>query len=285
MEQKSEYVNKHTVQIIYPLINYTIIFLLAGIIVYFIYQLASIYVGTFICKMPLEWSTYMIRPRIPDAAWDMFRVKRFYTFPSYITLIVGVVFSILFLSNYRKKGLLKIFYLWMAFHGFNLFAGHIITGLITKEGFYYPLLWARVSDFVIIAVGMLAVAFMILIGFFATRAVFLIAFSRSFVENSLARSLYLLKLFVLPWFIGSILLIAVKIDPLYFRDYPQFEWLIALPFILYFLPMFYIQHNYRKSEFVIIKDRKHNKINVLLVVITGLVIIAYRILLADGISI
>lgn len=285
MEQNSESNSKSKVKIVFPIINYTFIFLLAGFIVYFIHQLSSIYVGTFICNMPLKWTSYMVEARIPEASWDMHKVKTFFTYPSYLSLFIALIFSILFLSRYRKKGLLKIFYLWMAFHGYNMFAGHIITGLITKEGFYYPLLWMRVSDLVILIVGILSAALLIIIGSISTRAVFLIASSRSFVENAKKRSLYLLKLFVLPWAIGSILLIIAKFNPAYYYEFPQFEWLIVLPIAFILLPMFYFQQNYRRSEFVIIKSKRDNKINVSLVLFTVFLILAYRIFLIDGISI
>ncbi len=267
------------------LINYTLIYLLAGFLNYLIFQLASIYVGSYLCEMPLKWTSYIVEARIPEAAWDMYRVTRFFTYPSYLSLVIAIIFSFLFLKQYHKKGLLKIFYLWMAIHAFNLFAGHIITGLITKEGFYYPLLWKRASDLIIILIGVLSVAFLVVFGCFYTRAVFLIAFSRSFVENYQKRNMYLLKLFVIPWIIGSILLIAVKLDFNYFYEFPQFEWLINFPIGLILLPMFFLNKNYRKSDFVIIKDKRPTKINIKLILFIGFVILAYKIFLINGISI
>ncbi len=294
-------------KIIIPIINYTLIYLLAGFLNYLIFQLASIYVGSYLCEMPLKWTSYIVEARIPEAAWDMYRVTRFFTYPSYLSLVIAIIFSFLFLKQYHKKGLLKIFYLWMAFHAFNLFAGHIIIGLITKEGFYYPLLWKRASDLIIILIGVLSVAFLVVFGCFYTRAVFLIAFSRSFVENYQKRNMYLLKLFVIPWIIGSILLIAVKLDYHnlkcylislncilliavkldfnYFYEFPQFEWLINFPIGLILLPMFFLNKNYRKSDFVIIKDKRPTKINIKLILFIGFVILAYKIFLINGISI
>ncbi len=272
-------------KIIIPIINYTLIYLLAGFLNYLIFQLASIYVGSYLCEMPLKWTSYIVEARIPEAAWDMYRVTRFFTYPSYLSLVIAIIFSFLFLKQYHKKGLLKIFYLWMAFHAFNLFAGHIIIGLITKEGFYYPLLWKRASDLIIILIGVLSVAFLVVFGCFYTRAVFLIAFSRSFVENYQKRNMYLLKLFVIPWIIGSILLIAVKLDFNYFYEFPQFEWLINFPIGLILLPMFFLNKNYRKSDFVIIKDKRPTKINIKLILFIGFVILAYKIFLINGISI
>jgi len=78
---------------------------------------------------------------------------------------------------------------------------------------------------------------------------------------------------------------AVKLDFNYFYEFPQFEWLINFPIGLILLPMFFLNKNYRKSDFVIIKDKRPTKINIKLILFIGFVILAYKIFLINGISI
>jgi len=282
MEQDNT-TKKTKVKLFYFVLNYTLIFILAGFLMYLLHQLVTVYVGSYMCKMPLKWTPYMVKALIPESGWDMYRVKRFFTFGSYAVFLTAIFFVFMFLSKHRKKGLLKIFYLWMAFHGFNLFAGNVIASVITKTGFYFPLLWMKVDDIVILLAAAVAAGFLIFIGSISTRIFLLTSISRRFVESPKARNSYLFNMMVLPWILGSLALIVVKINPFFISDFPSFEWLMALPIGLILIPMFYFHRRMHSSEFVLLREHKHNKINIPLVVITGLVILAYRIIMIDGI--
>ncbi|HRS54278.1 MAG TPA: hypothetical protein P5250_06195 [Bacteroidales bacterium] len=277
--------NRKRIKLFYYIINYTLLFLLAGFIMHFIYQIFAIYVGTYICKMPLEWTPYIVRARIPESAWDIYRVKRFFTYPSYGCLLLALIFSGMFMTKYRKKGLYKIFLFWLALHAYNMFAGNIIIRLISKNEQYYPLLWMKIPDIIIVLIAVLAALFLMLIGFVSTRAVFLMALSRSYIETPLKRNEYFFKMYILPWLFGSILLILVKLDVFFIADFPQYEWIMTLPMIFIFIPIIFFQSNFHRSDFILIRERRSNKVNVFLLVITAILIFTYRFLLIGNIQI
>jgi hypothetical protein len=175
----------------------------------------------------------------------------------------------------------KLFFLWLAFHSFNMFFGAYVAGFITDQGFGYVVNWLYLRFAIRFALVMLSLLVMMIIGYFTTKT--LLETSNSVQRiNKHNKPYFILTQALIPWILGSAILVLIKIPD---KD-PQHENIIVYDLIILGTLLFAIVPTFfnRKArpDTLRFKSKKRMKFIWLYMLVAILLIVAYRIGLDDG---
>jgi len=180
---------------------------------------------------------------------------------------------------------MKLFFLWLAFHSFNMFFGAFVAGVITNQGFGYVANWLYLGIPLKIFFSLIALGILTYLGWHSTPHILSTTNSPRRI-NRYNRSYFILSQMIIPWFIGSLLMLWIKIP----NRTPQHEnillydiiILVAMAFLV-IPPLFNHQNQPSESK----KRYLHKKTSFafLYLFIAAILIIAYRFGLERGLHI
>jgi hypothetical protein len=110
----------------------------------------------------------------------------------------------------KVKSFLKLFVLWIGFHGFNPFLGAFVSGVSFDEGFGYVANWLFLNVFWKFLLSLVFLFILGLTGYYSAQK-FLETSNSAYRVRKENRTKFLFHQVVLPWFIGSIIIFLVKI--------------------------------------------------------------------------
>lgn len=168
---------------------------------------------------------------IPDSSplWTHSSVIATY-FTPFLFLIFGVFFYRMFVLFKKKKGSLKLFFLWLYLYSFSFVFSSYLAGLITKKGFHYVFAYLYFSFELKIVLGILFFAILFLIGVVSNSNVLEMSFKKTRITNGFSQLYFKFRLIFLPILtLFSILLIPVLILDTWY------EFLILLFMLIPFL--------------------------------------------------
>jgi hypothetical protein len=128
----------------------------------------------------------------------------------FISLVVGFVFYKWIANRPKVKGFIKLFILWVGFHGFNLFLGAFVSGVSFDEGFGYVANWLYLNVFWKFLLSLIFLSILAITGYFSAQK-FLETSNSILRVKKRYRTRFLFHQVVLPWFVGSIIIFLVKI--------------------------------------------------------------------------
>jgi hypothetical protein len=275
-EQATEAIKQHQKNYLYYTLNSTVLFIIAYIAVYMLYQF-SVLVAASKWKLDSVLFYYDLAFNDYSPLWSRTNIIIVTLSGPLICLITGFLFYRYFSTRKRVKGFVKLFFLWIALIGFNLFFGAWATGISFDQGFGYVPAWLYLNVFWQILVALLFLFLLGIIGYYSVPK-FLDTSKSAYRVRPENKTKFLFFQVLLPWFIGSIFIILVRIPNILPYDTGN---LLTMAFAVF--PMIF--NKYARPSVTFEKDKKPTNINWLFIVIFVFFVLVYRIGLNNGLHI
>jgi hypothetical protein len=262
--------------------NSTVLFLITYVIALLTYQFAVIFAASF---FSIDSVLYYYEVFFPignsSPLWTPHNIIFITLSGPMVSLIMGLVYYKLLLPKDGFSPVARLFFLWLSFHSFNLFFGAYVAGVITDQGFGYVVNWLYLGVIIKFTVAIFSLFALMVIGFYATKPLLETSNSSHRVSKK-NRPYFILNQALIPWFIGGLILVLIKIPD----KHPQHENIIVYDLIVLstlvftVLPTFF--NKKAKVDKLRIKAKKRIKFEWLFMLFAILLILAYRLGLADG---
>ncbi|MFC2100938.1 hypothetical protein ACFLRZ_03815 [Bacteroidota bacterium] len=213
-------------------INSTILFIFTFHIVNFINKLVTTIVANHYKVLTIMYYHKMEFPiGYTSPLWTFESVRTIFSSGPIACLIVGIIFYRFFYMIRKGPGLLKLFFLWMAFHSLNMFFGAFTSGVITTSGFGYVPQWFYFSTVANFVGSMVALSCLAAIGFYSRKSFLQCAMSYRIISHEY-RLLYLISQALFPYVLGTVILIMLKMP-----NNPIYEGIIHGTMLLMIIPL------------------------------------------------
>jgi len=275
-EEAAEVIKQRQKNYFYYTINSIALFIIAYLLVYFMYQLTVLVVASR-WKLDSVLMYYDLAFNDYSPLWTRSNIILVTFSGPFISLIIGFLFYRFFSNRRKVKGFLKLFFLWIALHGFNQFLGAWATGVSFDEGFGYVPAWLYMNVFWQILISLIFLFILGIIGYYSASK-FLDTSKSAFRVNQENKSKFLLFQAVLPWVIGTLILILVKIP----NNMP-YDTGNMITLLFGVVPILF--NRYARPTVSFEKERKPTKIKWLYIVIFVVLILAFRIGLDKGLHV
>lgn len=264
-------------------LNSMISFIFTFITLYFANQLITMFVASFF-KIPTELYAYRIY-------WPLYTYSHLYTRTALIvtfgsgpmfSIIMGFTFYRLYINARNRNKKSKDLFMWGSINGFNLFLGAYITGVLTRTGFIYASEWLLMNTYLAgEEIALLVAAFISLL---VTGVIFRKQFILSSPNNELIeprfRLLFLLGKAVTAWVTGLMIVIFYT-----YPNIPTEYWMLPVMIIFIIVPVFIGYNKASLKKVTVPYGRPAFSINWFLGIMTVILLVLLRFILADGIII
>jgi len=194
-----------------------------------------------------------------------------------ISLLIGFLFFRFFSKRPKVKGFLKLFYLWIAMHGFNFFLGAFGSGVSFDQGFGYVPAWLYWNVFWQIFVSLLFLFFFGYLGYYSAPK-FLDTSKSAYRVRPENKYRFLLFQVALPMVIGTVIMLIVKIP----NNMP-YESGIFVTMVFGIVPIFLNRH--AKPSITFEREKKATHIKWIYIALFLVFLVIYRVGLNNGIHV
>lgn len=257
-------------------INSTFLFLLAYILIFFLYNVATA-LAAFAFEIPTIIQYNDIAFLIKGVGWNSDSVKVVYSAGPLAALLAGIILIIVYNIVAEENGILRLLVLWMFAHSVVFFFGEIMMGSLFGRGFGYVLMYLYAKDTVMMVITVLCLIGIMALGFRFAR---LFVVSANIYFNELP-AFYIRKFlafqFILPFIAGNVVIYLVKLPGI-----SPYEVTLNLTMVFLLIPVM-IQSS-RLEDFYFDEDPRRNRIYLILALITTGALIAFRIILGSGLK-
>ncbi|NOX45540.1 MAG: hypothetical protein GXO89_01000 [Chlorobi bacterium] len=257
-------------------INSLALYVTAYLIVYITYQLAVMIVAS---RWHLDSVLFYYDLAFNDFSplWTRFNIIVVTFSGPLVSLLIGILFYKVIANRPKVKGFMKLFVIWIALHGFNLFFGAFASGVSTDQGFGYVANWLYMNVFWQIFFSLTFLFILGLIGYYSTGK-FLETSNSAYRIKKENRNRFLLHQVILPWLIGGLLIYLVKVP----NNMP-YDVGNLLTMSLAVVPVIF---NRRAKPIINFKyDKKPTKIHWAYIITFVLLLASFRIWLETGLHI
>ncbi len=275
-EQAAEAIKQHQKNYLYYTVNSTVLFIIAYLTVYMLYQLTVLIVASK-WKLDSVLLYYDLAFNDYSPLWSRSNIIAVTLSGPIISLLIGFLAYRFFSTRKKVKGFVKLFFLWMALIGFNLFLGAWATGISFDQGFGYVAAWLYLNVFWQIFIALIFLFILGIIGYYSVPK-FLDTSKSAYRVRTENRTKFLFFQVILPWFIGSIIILLIKLPNNMPYDTGN---LITLVFAI--APMIF--NKFARPTVAFEKEKKPTNIRWLYIVLFVVLILAYRIGLNNGLHI
>jgi hypothetical protein len=191
-------------------LNGTALFVLAYYLVWGLHQLAKAGVSAYY-GLRGTWDPSRIVYTMADDEWWRTAVIAVHGIGPAICLLLGLAAFLWFWKNVRaRRGQLKLFLLWVAFHCCNAVFGALLADTFTQSGFWYVPDWLlRVGNIANVFLAILAGLVQLALGYLGAVA-FLQAHDSKTVMRYANRQLMVVSTLIAPWVAGSAFVFLFK---------------------------------------------------------------------------
>jgi hypothetical protein len=194
----------------YAFFNSLGFYILAYLLVYLIYQFTeTIVASNFDIDSVLFY--YEIYFPIGNASplWSRFNIIVITLSSPFVSVMTSLILLRVVLMREKLKPQLRLFLLWVAFHGATHFLGAFVAGIATSQGFGYVANWLYMNVFFRILVSLIFLFLLTVTGYYS--AVFALETLPAGVRQHRWRlTVALGARFIIPWIIGGLMIIVVK---------------------------------------------------------------------------
>ncbi len=190
--------------------------------------------------------------------------------------VLSLFLLILYKSVETETGILRLLVLWMIFHALTRFFGEVLVGAIFNKGFGFVILYMFVMDTGKVVLTIMGFVAMFTTGLFLTR---FSLYTANIYFNDLIkayRTKFLTSQFILPFVIGNILILLVKIP-----DINYFDIVLNASMILFLVPV--LLRSVGLEDFYFDEEPRKIRMMTILPLTTVLLMIAFRLILGMGI--
>jgi hypothetical protein len=190
-------------------VNSLALYVTAYLIVYITYQLAVMIVAS---RWHLDSVLFYYDLAFNDFSplWTRFNIIVVTFSGPLISLLIGILFYKVIANRPKVKGFMKLFVIWIALHGFNLFFGAFASGVSTDQGFGYVANWLYMNVFWQIFFSLTFLFILGLIGYYSTGK-FLETANSAYRIKKENRNRFLLYQVILPWLVGGLIIYLAKV--------------------------------------------------------------------------
>ncbi len=178
-----------------------------------------------------------------------------YTYASgpVVSLIFGFI-ALRFFFYWRKtKEWIRLYFLWMFHHAFNLFFGAYVAGVISRSGFRHASNWAAIPSEIEYAIAVFCLIFMFVVGFFSVKFFLQMAVRQTLLVRH-KRWKFISFVALLPWLTGIIIIVILKSPLITYYEFLIMAMMFTSVVPLYIAQRFYYEINViRNSEKLTIK--------------------------------
>ncbi|TGE28722.1 hypothetical protein [Hymenobacter metallicola] len=258
-------------------LNSTIIYVLAYMLAQGSYQLATVAMARRL-SIPGVWRLSSIQFRITDPEWWRSAVLAVYGIGPTVCALLAVGAGLWFWHRARqRKGLFKLFLLWLTLHSANLVLGALVADTFLENWAWYIPSWLFLAGNIPnVILAVVAGLLQLVLGYFAAIGFLQSHDSITLMQYHNRRQLILVGILV-PWVVGSLLLAALK--------WPELSRNEALHFLVMGLllgPMA-VKSAQELFEFTI-PEPKRTQLALGLLVLAGLVGLGWRLVLGAGVT-
>jgi hypothetical protein len=267
----------------------TLSFIAAYILVYIGYSIITGAFGLFF-DMELKWFYYHLKIKpLEEWMWTQKRVVIIYIAGPIIGLFIAFASRILYATVLKHRdNILRNIVFWTYFHGIGFFFGSAIVGVLmnlsdlldTNRGFglvFYFLLFSNNWQIFVAAISIIA---MVIVGLLSYQFAIKTSLSRRlFKGGPKYRLRFLLNATTIPWFVGSLILLALQ--------YPNYNVYTTMYFPVIGLMMVPILslYNMRVSSTSVKTDKASQVRPRMSLLITAFALIVfYRVVLGFGLN-
>jgi len=197
-------------------VNSTAQFLLAYFLVFLIHQGVTVLSSIFF-NFPVLMDYTRIDFLNYRYSWTFDSVKIIFSSGPVISMIVSLFMIVVAFKFREYDGLLRMFFIWGFIHSFNLFAGSAVAGALLGEGFGHVLIWMFMPDTGKLVVSLIGIFALASLGFLITHLVLLTANSYFNLLDYDHRMPFMLAQLLVPYVIGSALIIAIRLPLNYYE--------------------------------------------------------------------
>jgi len=257
------------------IINSTVIFILAYVIVYLGYWLTEMLMASFygldstLFYYDLEFNNY-------SPLWTRFNILVITGVPPFLSLGTGLLLLRVIFKSKRFKSIQKLFILWWALHSISHFFGAFASGIVTAEGFGYVANWLYMNTAFKFMFSIIALFLLGLVGYYSKRHFLETSNSQSRITRTNETSFIFAQALV-PWIIGTAVLLVLRIPENF--NYP-YETLILLSMGFAVIPAFF--NKSVKPKLNLLKLREKYRISISFLLIMLVFVLFYRIMLDIG---
>jgi hypothetical protein len=260
-------------------INSTILYLLAYVLVYLLYQLTVIYTANRFGISGVLYYFDVFWP-IGDSSplwYPYFKIVLITGSGPFISLIAGLLFFRIYIPKARNP-VTKLFFLWIALHALNMFFGAFVAGVTTNDGFGYVPLWLYMNIVFRIVFSFISLFALAVFGYYAARYFLETALAPSFLKAE-KRSQFLLYQAIIPGILGAVILFLIRIP-----NNPPYHIIMLFTFFAATITA-YFNHKAKPDRIRSFPKHQGRKFQLTYFIIAVALLAAFRIILAYGLHI
>jgi hypothetical protein len=201
-------------------INGIFAYVAAYLLVTIFYQLASLIAGSTF-SMGGTWFYYLVEMDPLDGHWKRKAIVASYAAGPITALVLAVLALVFYFNIFKyKSGIIKLLLVWIFIHGINLSLGNVVVGAVlnylkftnTFRGAGHALVWGRIEGLTLMVTAGSALVIQLVAGFMSFSIILQTALSRRLLfGGSGARFKYLVTAVLIPWMVGTMVLLLIKI--------------------------------------------------------------------------
>ncbi|HSW67498.1 MAG TPA: hypothetical protein VLH16_02860 [Bacteroidales bacterium] len=213
-------------------LNSLFLYILALLVMYLFHQLLTLFIA-FRFDIAGDLFHYGIRwPISADSQqWQPLSKLLMISFIAPVVSLITALTVNFFIHKLSKNPYKRLFWLWVTFHGYNLFFGAFAAGILTSQGFGHLSQWYNVSDIFRIFMAVSALFFFVLAGLRLSTTI--LEASPTPPHSAKRRSL-VFYLMVVPVMFGTILMILIRLP--YF---PHYDNLMLITLLAGVIPLLF----------------------------------------------
>jgi hypothetical protein len=185
--------------------------------------------------------------------WNRFNILLVTGIPPFLCLFLAIFLIQIVFKKKRFAGLQKLFILWSAFHLFNHFFGAFPSGIVTDEGFGYVAAWMYMNTAFKFMFSIISLFGLGVIGYHSAKHILETSDSYDRIKGD-NRISYMLYQTAIPWFIGTIILLLVRIPHNF--DFP-YETLMLFSMAFLVIPPFFNEKVKPELNLMSIKKKRY----------------------------
>ena len=258
------------------ILNSTAFYMLSHLVVFLIFQFTTI-VASAIFDIPTTLFYNKIGYNVIPEDWTFDAVKVIYSSGNIMLFLISISFLVVIIKAMEFNGLLRLFFMWGFIHSISMLFGSFIIGAFNFEGFGIVLSYLYLADTAKMILLFSGLLLLIGIGMAMVKSFLFTANSYFNFLSPKMRPTFRRDQFILPFFISTFLLLAIK--------YP----LSLYETLMLFVPLFMLLPLYwgigRFPVFYFEEAEKSIQISTRLMIVTAVVYVLYRVVLGIGINI
>lgn len=194
----------------YAFLNSLGFYILAYLVVYIVYQFTGAVVAS---NFGIDSVLFYYEIYFPignaSSLWSRFNIIAITLASPFVSVVISLVLLRGILVRETMNPQLRLFLLWVAFHGATYFLGAFVAGIVTSQGFGYVANWLFLNSFFRILISLIFLFLLTVTGYYS--AVFALeTIPPGIRQKRWRQSLALGSRFILPWIVGGLILIVAK---------------------------------------------------------------------------